>query len=240
MTTRSRDFFLRPLLLLLGLALPLTAMEFGLRISGYSGDAERKKFLYDDDFGDSPKDSWLRRLIGESGLPTPPDPIVINDETVPILKPKPEIRILFLGDSATVGSGVGLANSYPSLVRRELARRMPEKSVRVINSGIGGLNTINELQVFELLLRRLKPDIVIVGLFMANDINFNLKNEIYRRNRISCFNPTAEMRSAGVRRMILPKDDHPTVLGHRLLGQAVMNGIEPWLAAPRRHRGAPF
>jgi hypothetical protein len=46
--------------------------------------------------------------------------------------------------------------------------------VRVINAGVWGMTTIDEYHLLKDKLLPLSPDVVVIGLFMANDINTNL------------------------------------------------------------------
>lgn len=161
----------------IGLSLATTLLfcliaEASLRWAGYDGDHERSRLNFESIYGDVPQDSWVFRLPKERG-----GPFYINGERVEIEKPKEKTRVLILGDSGTFGSGVGYSKSYPLQLREILEQNYRESSVQVINAGVIGMTTVNELQLFESQLYQLKPDIVIVGLFMANDINFNLQHE---------------------------------------------------------------
>jgi len=162
----------------------LSIVEIGLRTVRYRGDLERVDIAFDSDFGDIRRSSWLLRL-GKHFEGEIPGRITINGEEIPIKKAENETRILFLGDSGTVGGGVGYENSYPILIQRDLEKLMPGNPIRVINAAETGLTTVNELLLFQNHLRRLKPDIVILGLFMANDINFNIRYEadLFSRSR---------------------------------------------------------
>lgn len=173
---RRHAFVPRLALGVTGLLVTLLVTEVVLRVFGYAGDSERGAVVFDTDFGDVPSSSWIFGL--DKSSPEPGNGVLeINGEAVPIQKAAGEARVVFVGDSGTVGAGVGFTNSYPILIRQELDRKLPGRRVRVINAGEIGLTSVNELQLLQAHLRRLKPDIVVVGLFMANDINFNLRHE---------------------------------------------------------------
>ncbi len=70
--------------------------------------------------------------------------------------------ILAFGDSLTIGKGVDISDSYPSVLA-ELSGRI------VINEGIIGEETSEGLQRLETILKEVKPDIVIL-LEGGNDI----------------------------------------------------------------------
>jgi lysophospholipase L1-like esterase len=75
-------------------------------------------------------------------------------------------RILFLGDSFTFGWGVQDQETYPFYFQREL--NQSKKNTYVINAGIPGYGTAQELAVLSQLVGVLKPSVVIVGI-SAND-----------------------------------------------------------------------
>jgi hypothetical protein len=164
------------ILVSLSILVTLSIVETGLRTVRYRGYWERANIAFGSDFGDVQRWSWLFRL-GKHFEGEIPERIKINGEEIPIKKAENETRILFLGDSGTLGRGVGYENSYPILTRRDLEKLIAGNRIRVINAAEDGLTTVNELLLFQNHLRRLKPNIVILGLFMANDINFNIRYE---------------------------------------------------------------
>jgi len=73
--------------------------------------------------------------------------------------------VVFLGDSLTAGPGLGLEQTYPSLVAGLLATRgLP---IRVVNAGVSGDTTAGGLARLDWLLRQ-RPEVLVVGLG-AND-----------------------------------------------------------------------
>jgi lysophospholipase L1-like esterase len=55
-----------------------------------------------------------------------------------------------------------------------MKERASGSPIRAINAGVWGMTTIDALRLLEDKLLPLEPDAVVLGLFMANDINFNL------------------------------------------------------------------
>jgi hypothetical protein len=82
-----------------------------------------------------------------------------------------ELRILVLGDSITMGWGVAEQDTYCRQLESSLARRLG-RNVRVINSGVGGYNTVQELAFFRRHREELKPDLVLL-LYVRNDVEVN-------------------------------------------------------------------
>lgn len=168
------------------LLLSLAAVEIGIRIldplgiSYYemSGEYTRDK-LADDDLIFKHKPSWEKRYgdvlvtYNERGL---------RDR--PILpKAEGEYRILALGDSVTFGSGVPQHEIFTSRLEQILPGRL-QRPVRVINSGVGGYNTVQEVTYFKRDGMTLQPDLVLLT-YVGNDIEENR----------GPFNPWAEPKS---------------------------------------------
>jgi GDSL-like Lipase/Acylhydrolase family len=166
------------LLLAFGCALALVACELALRAIGYEGDHERVRSVFDSRYGTVPRDSWIWDFTID---PARHRAVDLRGELIPLEKPEGETRVLFVGDSATEGALVGLQNSFP----RQFAARLPAtERVRAINAGVWGMTTIDEYHLLRDKLLPLQPDVVVIGLFMANDINFNLGHQ-ERRARVS-------------------------------------------------------
>ena len=169
--TRVRAFAGRAVALALGVLAALLVLELGLRITGYDGDRERSARAFDARYGDVPKDSWI---FGFNIDPARHSAIELRGQVVPLHKPANETRVLFIGDSATEGAFVELEQSFPRRFEALARERSPAENVRAINAGVWGMTTIDALRLLEDKLLPLAPDAVVLGLFMANDINFNL------------------------------------------------------------------
>ncbi len=72
------------------------------------------------------------------------------------------LTIVALGSSTTAGSGASAGDrSYPSVLEAELKRRLPGRSVTVVNKGVGGQSAYDMLLRMETDVVDLKPSIVI-------------------------------------------------------------------------------
>ena len=83
-----------------------------------------------------------------------------------------ELRILVLGDSVTMGWGVAEEDTFCHQLEGALRKRL-EREVRVINSGVGGYNTAQELAFFRRHGLALQPDLVLL-LYVRNDVEVNV------------------------------------------------------------------
>jgi lysophospholipase L1-like esterase len=152
----------------------LGAVELGIRmmdplgISYYelSGEYTRDK-LADEHLVFRHKPSWEKRYgdvlvtYNERGL---------RDR--PILpKAEGEYRILALGDSVTFGAGVPQPEIFTTRLEQLLPGRL-DRPVRVINTGVGGYNTVQEVTYFKREGITLQPDLVLLT-YVGNDIEEN-------------------------------------------------------------------
>jgi len=80
-------------------------------------------------------------------------------------------RILVLGDSFMEAYSVELKDTFhKQLERFALENGVP---IEVINLGVGGYGTLQEYLVFDEIGKRYKPDIVLLGFFLTNDVTDN-------------------------------------------------------------------
>lgn len=75
-------------------------------------------------------------------------------------------NILIFGDSLSAGYGIAVVESWPSLLRQELARSHPD--YRVVNTSISGETTQGGRQRITGVLQQYRPAVVILALG-AND-----------------------------------------------------------------------
>lgn len=80
-------------------------------------------------------------------------------------------RILLLGDSFIEGRGVAAGETISSFLEAELANRGRRHSV--INAGIGGTGTTNQLHLLQYLEPYYRPQTVLPAVYLGNDIRSN-------------------------------------------------------------------
>jgi len=164
-----------------GCALALLICELALRVIGYAGDHERERSVFDPRYGTVPRDSWIWSFEIDSARHRAVD---LRGQFIPLAKAAGERRVLFVGDSATEGRWSDWEHSFPQQFAARLTAAEPKRQIRVINAGVWGMTTIDEYHLLKDKLLPLAPDVVVIGLFMANDINFNL-GHLERRLRTS-------------------------------------------------------
>jgi hypothetical protein len=94
-------------------------------------------------------------------------------------KPPGVFRILLLGDSFTEALQVPFEASLPSLVERSLEARTG-KRIEVINAGVSGWGTDDELRYLTSYGLKYRPDLVVVAMTLHNDISDNLRHDWHR------------------------------------------------------------
>jgi hypothetical protein len=167
---RAQGVLLRLSLACAGVLVALGVAECGLRVIGYEGAEARVQRRFDRRYGEVPRDSWIWRFDID---PAQHRAVELRGRRFALPKPPGERRVLFLGDSATEGAFVAEDACYPR-VFEALAAERSAHAPRVINAGVWGMTTIDEYHLLEDKLLRLQPDVVVIGLFMANDLNMNL------------------------------------------------------------------
>ena len=80
-------------------------------------------------------------------------------------------RILVLGDSFMEAYSVELNESFAKLLESNI-NKMGRKA-EVINLGVGGYGTLQEYLVFHELGKIYKPELVLLGFYLANDVSDN-------------------------------------------------------------------
>lgn len=84
------------------------------------------------------------------------------------------LRVYVLGDSVVFGLGVSAEAAFPRALERVLSKDLG-RPVEVVNGGVPGYGTMQELALFEETVGRLKPDVVLATVSVFNDVTDNLK-----------------------------------------------------------------
>ena len=144
--------------------------EIVLRISGIS---YLPFYQYDECCGYSLRpgyEGWFRDE-GESYLRITKDGL--RDRERQIEKPENTLRIAVFGDSCVEAVQVPLEQTFCKVLEKELAASGAKK-IEVINFGVGGYGTSNELLLLKFKGWRYSPDIVVLCVTTANDLLDNI------------------------------------------------------------------
>jgi lysophospholipase L1-like esterase len=93
-----------------------------------------------------------------------------------VTKPTGTYRILALGDSVTLGHGVGDEHTFAALLEQKLSSVRPTE---VINMGVSGFGTAEELIQLRQVGLAYQPDLVILGYF-PNDPYNNIVSRLFK------------------------------------------------------------
>jgi lysophospholipase L1-like esterase len=89
-------------------------------------------------------------------------------------KPPATYRILLLGDSFVASLQVPREESFAGRIEDVLARdAAPGRRIEVVNAGVNGYGTAQQLLLLRDVVGRLEPDLVLLGVFAANDVADN-------------------------------------------------------------------
>ncbi len=171
-----RKILVSALLILFGVLLALGALEVFVRVSGKTPPSGEPAFFWQDDkrFG------WFHTPGAEGYYFNPPgeynayakvNSAGLIDQEYAQEKPAGVYRILVLGDSFTEGLRVPMDAAFHSILEEEL--NAAGKKVEVINAGVAGWGTDQELLFYRAIGRKYHPDIVLLAFFPGNDIMNN-------------------------------------------------------------------
>lgn len=91
-----------------------------------------------------------------------------RDAELPRPKGPNELRILVLGDSITWGDYLQANEVYVERAERHLREALPQKTVQVVNGGVGDIGLREELDILEEQGLAISPDVVVAA-FYLND-----------------------------------------------------------------------
>jgi hypothetical protein len=179
---KRRMRWARLLLLLVTVLLCLAVIEIGLRIAGFSYpefyvvDASRGYSLRPGIEGWYRKEGEAYVRINREGL---------RDREHNKIKPPKTLRIAVLGDSYTEALQVPFEKSFCAVLERKL-RECPGSAgnyVEVINFGVSGYGTAQELITLREYVWQYSPDLVLLAVTTNNDISDNVR-ELKRVDQI--------------------------------------------------------
>ena len=92
-------------------------------------------------------------------------------------KPAGSLRVAVLGDSFAEAVQVALEDTFPAVLERALSgcEALEGRTVEVINFGVSGYGTAQELLTFRSRARSFRPDLVVLAFFPGNDLVENVR-----------------------------------------------------------------
>ena len=191
--SRAKRLFGKLLLVLMGFLFGGIVAEISLRVAGYSYP---EFYRLDQMRGYSlrPNASGWYRKEGEAYISINSDGL--RDEEHAQTKPPDTIRIAVLGDSYPEALSVSREEAFWSVLKRKLqdCHAFPGKKIEVLNFGVSGYGTAQELLTLREQVWKYSPDLVMLTVTTNNDITDNLRalkrtDEIpyfvYKENRLT-------------------------------------------------------
>jgi lysophospholipase L1-like esterase len=111
--------------------------------------------------------------VGRAEVPIRTNSLGLRSPEIALAKPSDTFRILVLGDSVTFGWSLRGEDTYTSQLASLLATLRPNQRVEVINAGVSGYGTWQELRWLQETGLALDPDVIIVQTHL-NDAADNL------------------------------------------------------------------
>lgn len=184
---RSTAILARALAILLAVELPLLALELAFRAFGpflpgeYNLGIEREfdpvlGWRHRPGFvgGTRTSEFTVRFSINSRGL---------RDEEIPYEKPPGGFRVLALGDSFLAASHVSLEQTMTKQLQGLLRSRLAPRPVDVVNAGVSGYGTAQEYLYLHTEGYRYAPDVVLLVVFLGNDLTDNVRDADGRWDR---------------------------------------------------------
>ena len=170
--SRARKFFGKLLLIFTGFLIGVVVAEIALRVAGYSypefyrRDEVRGVVLLPGAEGWYRKEGEAYVRINSDGL---------HDQEHAFAKPEGTFRIAVVGDSYCEALSVSLQEAFWSVMAKKLEEcgAFPAKKVEVINFGVSGYGTAQELLTVREKVWKYSPDLVLLAVTTNNDITDN-------------------------------------------------------------------
>jgi hypothetical protein len=161
--------------LLISAPLFLGGLEIGLRLTGYSSpdlgmpDRETGWAL-------RPGAEGLIRTENQAGVYVRINSDGLRDREHSISKPPSTLRIAVLGDSLCEATEVSLEKTFWTILEHELSgcAGLRGRKIEVINFGVAGFSTAQELITLRTKVWKYQPDIVLLA-FTGSDVSENFR-----------------------------------------------------------------
>jgi hypothetical protein len=167
--SKAKKLFAKLLLIALGFLFGAAVAEVALRVAGYSSP-DFYSIDYSRGLALRPgAEGWFRRegkayvRINSDGL---------RDREHSVAKPQNTVRIALLGDSYPEALSVSAGEAFWSVIERELQKcdLFKGKQVEVLNFGVSGYGTAQELLTLRERVWKYAPDIVMLAVTTNNDV----------------------------------------------------------------------
>ena len=174
--TSGRLLLARVLVVLVAVVVPLLLLEAALRLFGpvLPGNYDTGHYLQRHPvlghFNVPGFDGWIK--TSEFTTRVQISPLGLRDPRTAYARPPDVHRILLLGDSFVEAVQVNAGDTVASRIEASL-QRPGGKRVEVVNAGVAGYGTGQEMLLFEHEGRKYEPQVVVLVVFLGNDVGDN-------------------------------------------------------------------
>ena len=183
---KTRDFLIRSGLYLFNIIISLLIIETVLRVGFRDKIVLFPRYHTDAHYGEftirrirSNAVYWHTSIDGSWKFTTNEQGFR-NYQDFDYAKPEGVIRIASLGDSHTQGFEVRQEYTYSAIIEKYLSRE--GYRVEVMNTGVSGFGTSEELVLLENEMVKYQPDFVVLG-FSSNDFEDNIRSDIFKLDK---------------------------------------------------------
>ncbi len=172
-------------LILLGILFALGSLEIAFRFlyPDPSPKLINQGLQFDETYGISfkPKaEGWNTSLRGEYSTYIKINSQGLRGQKYTYDKDEGTFRILVLGDSFTAALQVAEEETFVKLLESQLKSHYPGVNFEIINAGVVGYGTGNQLSYFTHEGYKYQPDLVLLAFFTGNDIADNISPPHYK------------------------------------------------------------
>jgi hypothetical protein len=228
---RARRFLVKLLLICFGCFVGAVIAEIALRVAGYSYP---EFYALDQSRGYALRpyaEGWYRKE-GEAYVRINSDGL--RDQEHSLVKPPSTVRIAVIGDSYPEALSVTMEEAFWWVMGKELQKcgAFPNRRIEVLNFGVSGYGTTQELLTLREQVWKYSPDVVMLAVTTNNDITDNLRalkktDEIpyfiYRDNRLTLDDSFKESRAFRMRQSMVSRLGR-WLRDHSRLAQATVQG----------------
>ena len=125
-----------------------------------------------------------------------------EDHEIPFTKDAREIRLLFVGDSCTFGSGLLHHEGFVEKVELSLRSRFPESRVECINAGVPGYSLFQGWRFLETKGFRLLPDLVVLTFGWNDQARWDGIGDLEHYEALKASRPIAPLRWSRLARFL--------------------------------------
>ncbi len=162
-------------LLGISLAFALGMTEFAVRMVA----PQPTGLSHQDRFGLAMHWPGITRYLPQYGHSVSLNSAGMRDREHVLAKPAGTFRVLLMGDSFMEALQVPFDSSMAALLARGLEERTGSR-VEVINAGVSGWGTDDELRYLTQYGLRYQPDLVVIAMTLHNDLSDNLRQDWHR------------------------------------------------------------